>query len=149
MASNTVEALIGGVVLAGAAGFLVYAANTADISGTGAGTELVAEFRKAGCISPGADVRISGVKVGSVTGMELDPRSFKAQVTLSLNEDIELADDSGVRTASESLLSDSYVAIVPGFGDIMLEAGDEIDVLQDCVNLMDLVGKFIQGSGAE
>lgn len=146
MASNTVEALIGGVVLAAAGGFLVYAANTANISAAG-GYELTAEFRKAEGISQGGDVRIGGVKVGSITAMDLDPQTYKAVVRLSINNGIQIPDDSDVKITSSSLLGDSYLAIQPGGSEFMLEPGDAIEFTQDSVNLLDMVGRFIHGSG--
>lgn len=147
MASNTVEALIGGIVLAAAGGFLVYAANTASIGAGGGGDELIAKFRKAEGLAVGGDVRISGVKVGSISGMELDPASFKAIVTLSLNDGVQIPEDAAARITSSSLLGDSYIAIQPGGSEFMLEDGDEIEFTQDSINLMDMVGKFIHGSG--
>lgn len=145
MASNTVEALIGGVVLVAAGGFLVYAANTADISATSGGYELVAKFRKAEGLSAGADVRVGGVKVGSITSMELDPTSYKAIVTLSVDNEIKLPEDSDIKITSASLLSDNYLAIGPGASEFMLEPGDEFEFTQDSVNVMDLVFRFVQG----
>ncbi|MEL6477427.1 MAG: outer membrane lipid asymmetry maintenance protein MlaD [Pseudomonadota bacterium] len=147
MASNTVEALIGGAVLAAAAGFIVYAANTADLGGTGGGYELVAEFRKAEGLAPGNDVRIGGVKIGSVTAMDLDPDSYKAVVTLAIREGVLIPEDSDVKITSSSLLGDNFLAIGPGGSEFMLENGDEIEFTQDSINLLDLVGRFIAGSG--
>lgn len=147
MASNTVEALIGGIVVAAAGGFLVYAANTASIGGAGDGDELIAKFRKAEGIAVGGDVRISGVKVGTISAMELDNQTFRAVVTLSLNDGIQVPEESAARITSSSLLGDSYIAIQPGGSDFMLEDGDEIEFTQDSINLMDLVGKFIHGAG--
>ncbi|MEM0921848.1 MAG: outer membrane lipid asymmetry maintenance protein MlaD [Pseudomonadota bacterium] len=147
MASNTVEALIGGAVLAAAAGFIVYAANTADLGGTSSGYELVAKFRKAEGLAPGGDVRIGGVKVGSVTEMELDPDSYKAIVTLAIRDGVAIPEDSDVKITSSSLLGDNFLAIGPGGSEFMLEDGDEIEFTQDSINLLDLVGRFIAGSG--
>ena len=147
MASNTVEALIGGVVLAAAAGFIVYAANTADIGGGAGGYELVAKFRKAEGLATGGDVRIGGVKVGSITDMSLDPESYRAVVRLSIRDEIRIPEDSDAKITSSSLLGDSYLAIGPGGSDFMLEDGDEIEFTQDSINLIDMVGRFIHGSG--
>ncbi|MEM6679306.1 MAG: outer membrane lipid asymmetry maintenance protein MlaD [Pseudomonadota bacterium] len=148
MSGRTGESLIGAVVLAAAAGFVVYAANTADLGlgGGSGGTTLLAEFRKADGLATGADVRIAGVKVGSITGMQLDPQSFRAQVQVTLNPGILLPEDSSARITSASLLGDSYISIAPGASDFMLEAGDEITYTQDAVNLLDMVGRFIHGA---
>ncbi|MEL6196768.1 MAG: outer membrane lipid asymmetry maintenance protein MlaD [Pseudomonadota bacterium] len=150
MAENTAETLVGAFVLAAAAGFMAYAANTADLGfGGGGGTQLIAEFRKAEGIAQGGDVRIAGVKVGSISRMELDPESYAARVFLNLNEGVTLPDDSSAKITQASLLGDSYIAIDPGASDLMLQEGDLIEFTQDSVNLLDLVGRFIAGGGGE
>jgi phospholipid/cholesterol/gamma-HCH transport system substrate-binding protein len=145
MASNAAETLIGAVVLAAAGGFLVFAANTADLGRGGSGYEVMAKFRKAEGVSVGGDVRIAGVKVGSITGMALDPKTYQARVTMSVNMDVRLPDDSLAKITSSSLLGDSYIAIDPGGSDLMLEAGDELTYTQSSVSFGDMLGKFIHG----
>ncbi len=146
MASNAAETLIGAFVLAAAGGFLVYAANTADIGVSGGGYALTAKFRKAEGLSVGSDVRIAGVKVGSVADMGLDPKTYYADVTFVLESDVEVPEDSLAKITSASLLGDPYVAIEPGGAELMLEPGDEITYTQSSVNVGDLIGKFIGGS---
>ena len=146
MASNVAETLIGAVVLAAAGGFLVYASNTADIGVRGGGYPLVAKFRKAEGINVGSDVRVAGVKVGSVTEMALDPRTYYAEVTFVVEPDVKVPEDSLAKITSASILGDPYVAIEPGGADLMLEPGEEISYTQSSVNVGDLIGKFIGGS---
>ena len=148
MASNAAETLIGAVVLAAAAGFLVYAANTADVGPGGPGYELVAKFRKAEGIDVGGDVRIAGVKVGSISSMELDRKTYFATVTFTIDEDVAVPDDSLAKITSASLLGDSYIAIDPGASDLMLEPGEEMIYTQSSVSVGDLIGKFIHGADA-
>lgn len=145
MASNAAETLIGAIVLAVAGGFLVYAANTADVGVGGSGYELVAKFRKAEGIDVGGDVRIAGVKVGSVSSMTLDPATYFAKVTFVIDRDVKIPNESAAKITSASLLGDSYIAIDPGGADLMLEPGDEILNTQSSVSVGDLIGKFIQG----
>lgn len=146
MASNAAETLIGAVVLAAAGGFLVYAANTAEISVGAGGYPLVAKFRKAEGVSAGSDVRIAGVKVGSVAEMELDPKTYFAEVTFVIRQNVSVPEDSLAKITSASLLGDPYVAIEPGGADLMLEPGDEITYTQSSINVGDLIGKFIGGA---
>lgn len=146
MASNAAETLIGAAVLAVAGGFLVYAAQTADIGGVGAGYyEVSAAFRKAEGLAVGADIRISGVKVGAVTGLRLDMDTYRAIAELSIKDDIRLPDDSVVKIASEGLLGGSFVAVDPGTSDFLLEPGDEIEFTQGSVNMLDLIGRAVTG----
>ncbi|MEM0987694.1 MAG: outer membrane lipid asymmetry maintenance protein MlaD [Pseudomonadota bacterium] len=146
MASNAAETVIGAAVLAVAGGFLVYAANTADVSVGGAGYELTAEFRKAEGLQTGTDVQVSGVKVGRVSQIELNPENFYATVTLSIRPDIQLPEDSIAKIISESLLSGNLIAIDPGASEFMLEPGATFEYTQGSVNWLDLLNKFAQGS---
>ncbi|MEL6766630.1 MAG: outer membrane lipid asymmetry maintenance protein MlaD [Pseudomonadota bacterium] len=147
MSGKMAESIVGAIVLAVAGGFVVYASNTADLGfGRAGGTTYVAEFRKADGLAPGGDVRIAGVKVGSISGMQLDPRTFRAKLQLNIDASVELPDDSAARITSASLLGDSYIAISPGASEFMLEEGDEITFTQDAVNLLDMVGSFIHGA---
>lgn len=149
MASQIVESVIGAAVLAAAGGFLVYAANTTDLSTGGGGYVLTAEFQKAEGINPGGDVRIAGVKVGTIASMELDPTSYKAVVTLAMRDGVMVPEDSAAKITSASLLGDSFIAITPGASEYMLTGGDSFAYVQSSVNLMDLVGRFIQGSAED
>ena len=148
MASNAAETLIGAAVLAVAGGFLVYAANTADISVGGAGYELSADFRKAEGLSIGADVQISGVKVGSITSIELNEKNYYAVVSMSVREGVKIPEDSSARVLAESLLGGNFIAIEPGASDFMLEPGAAFEFTQGSVNFLDLVTKFT-GSESE
>lgn len=149
MASNAAETLIGALVLAVAGGFLVYAANTADVSVGGGGYSLKADFRKAEGLSVGGDVQISGVKVGSITSIALNPQSYRASVQLSIRDEIKIPEDSIAKIVSEGLLGGNFVTIDPGASDFMLENGAEFEHTQGSINLIDLVMKFGQGSGSE
>ena len=147
MAGSAAETLIGAVVIAAAGGFLVYAANTADISTNGGGYELVAKFRKADGLGSGSDVRIAGVKVGTVADMSLDPQSYKAAVSLRIREGVEIPEDTSAKITAASLLGDNFIALQPGASPYMLESGDEIQYTQGSVNLLDLAGQMIHGGG--
>jgi len=145
MAGNAAETLIGAAVLAVAGGFLIYAANTANVSAGGDGYELVAKFRKAEGVDVGGDVRIAGVKVGSVSGMSLDTKTYFATVTFVIESEVKIPEDSLAKITSASLLGDSYVVIDPGASDLMLEPGEELTFTQSSVSVGDLIGKFIHG----
>lgn len=149
MASNAAETLIGALVLAVAGGFLVYAANTADVSVGGGGYGLTADFRKAEGLSVGGDVQISGVKVGSITSIDLNPETFRASVAMSIRDTVKIPEDSLAKIASEGLLGGNFVAVDPGASEFMLEDGASFDHTQGSINLIDLVLKFGQGSGSE
>lgn len=146
--SNAAETLIGAAVLAAAAGFLVYAGRTADIGpSTGDRYELTAAFRKAEGLTVGGDVRVAGVKVGTVRSLELDQETYRAVATLAIEDEVKLPEDSDAAILTEGLLGGTYVGITPGGSEFDLEPGDEIMFTQGSVNLMDLVGRAITGGG--
>lgn len=148
MAGQAAETLIGALVLAAAGVFLVYATNTADVAVRG-GYPLVAEFRKAEGLSIGSDVRVAGVKVGSVTRMRLNPETYFASVTFVVEPQVQVPEDSMAKIASGSLLGEAYLAVEPGAAEDMLEPGGEIVLTQSSVSVGDLIGKFIGGAESQ
>ncbi len=136
------ETLTGALVLVAAVGFLAYAvAHSGSI--TGSGYTLHAQFSNIAGLSAGADVRIAGVKVGTVTGEEIDPKSFNAMVTMTVQNDIQLPKDSGASIVSESLLGGKYISLSPGGDEATLKSGQTITITQSSVSLEELLGKFI------
>ncbi len=151
------EVLTGLAVILVAAGFLGYALLLGGKATGGGGTELTARFDKIDGLPGGADVRIAGVKVGSVTGTRIIPETFQAEVTLRVGSHIRLPADSSAEITSEGLLGGKYVSIVPGGSDRILASGGRITETQGSVSLESLLGRFIfsvtqmnqQGGGGE
>lgn len=146
MSRNTIETVMGAVVLLVAAVFL-YLAYTATNIQSASGTTLNAEFGSISGLSVGDEVRISGIAVGKVTGTSLNEKTFSARVTLSVDERITLPADTAARIAATSLLGGSHVELIPGFEEDNLKDGDTIFDTRDPVNLTDLLGKAIFSSG--
>ena len=146
MSNNAAETTIGAVVLAVAIGFMIFAARSADIS-TASPYELTAQFRKADGVNVGGDVRIAGVKVGSVRAMTLNPETFQAEVRMALRRDVMVPDDSAATIASDGLLGGAHIAIQPGGSEFMIEPGGAFTITQGSINLLDLVGRAITGGG--
>lgn len=148
MASSTVEAVIGAAVIAVAGGFFYYAAQTADVS-VGGTYPLSASFRRADGLTTGGDVRISGVKVGTIRSMELDPTTYEAKVVMTIRQGVQVPDDSAATIQSDGLLGGAHVSIQPGGSEFMLEAGESFGFTQGSVNIMDLVNRAITGGVGE
>lgn len=140
---NPIETIVGAGVIGVAIAFAIYAGGDERIaSATSKDYELVAKFRSAAGLSPGTDVRIAGVKVGRVASLDLDPKTFRAAVTLSIRSDIELSDETIAKIDSEGILGGSFVAIEPVPGFEALRPGDEIVNTQGSVSLLDLLAQF-------
>jgi len=147
MAENTSEIIAGAAVLAAAIGFLFYAGQSAGLSRGSGSYALTASFRSVEGISVGTDVRLAGVKVGSVTGLALNPETYFADATISVLNGIALPDDSALLISSEGLLGGNFVELVPGGSLDNLAAWDEIEDTQGSVSLISLLMKFVGGSG--
>lgn len=145
MSENATEVAVGGAVLAVAIGFIYYAAQVTGIGPDSGSYELRAAFRSVEGIKLGTDVRMAGVKVGTVTALELNPKTFMAEARFTLRDGIELPDDSAVLVSSEGLLGGNFVELVPGGSPFNLEPGAEIEDTQGAVSLTTLLMKFVGG----
>ena len=148
MSRNTIETVMGAVVLLVAGVFLWLAYSVTDIRSS-EGVTVKAEFGAIGSLNVGDDVRISGIRVGKVLETELNTQTFGAMVTLSLDDRISLPSDSAARIAASSLLGGSYVDIIPGFEEDYIAEGDMIYDTRDPVSLTDLLGKAVFAAGGD
>jgi phospholipid/cholesterol/gamma-HCH transport system substrate-binding protein len=136
------EVLTGAAVLLVAAGFLGFAvAHSGRTAATG--YKLHASFDHIDGLNPGADVRIAGVKVGNVLDMRVDPKSFLAEVTLSVSNNIRLPKDTAAEITSESLLGGKFLNLSPGGDAQDIPVGGTITITQSSISLEQLLGKFI------
>lgn len=140
------ETLLGAAVAAVAVGFFAFAAAQAGQSSSAGGYELRASFQRVDGVGVGTDVRISGVKVGVVRTVALNPETFDAVLTLALDGGVQVLDDSTARISSDGLLGGAYVAIEPAGLD-PLPPGGEIPNTQGAIDLLTLFASFAQGSG--
>ncbi len=138
------ELFTGAAVLAVAALFLAYAMlHSGRAGGSTTGLVLTARFDKIDGLNNGADVRIAGVKVGTVTGLRIDTQSFAAEVTINVDATLKLPADTSAEITSEGLLGGKYVSLVPGGADRVLASGGRITETQGSVSLESLLGRFI------
>jgi len=144
MSNTVVETLVGAIVLVVATGFLAFAYDRGQ-GGSTSGYLLDARFERVDGVSIGSDVRLSGIRIGSVVGQRIDPDTFQAVLTFSVADDILLPADTAVVITAEGLLGGNYLAIQPGGMEETLAPGDEVEETQDAVDLIGLFNKFIYG----
>jgi phospholipid/cholesterol/gamma-HCH transport system substrate-binding protein len=146
MTHHATEVITGAVVVAAAAGFLVYASQFADARGAGAGFyEMSASFRSIEGVSVGTDVRLGGVKIGTVTELALNPDTFRADAVFTVQESLALPEDTAVIVSSEGLLGGSFLELLPGGSPFNLEPGSVIEDTQSSVSLITLLMRFVAG----
>jgi len=142
MKKNVFETVIGFIVLICAGAFLYFAlkiSNTQTIHGY----SIEAKFENVEGILPGSDVKIGGIKVGSVLRQKVDPETYEAKIVIEINKDIKIPTDSSIKVASSGLLGTKFIKLEPGADDTYLQEGDEIMFTQSTIDLEDLIGRFI------
>ena len=149
MAANIREIMAGAIVILAALAFAIYARQSTGLTTTGKNYyELRASFRSLNGVSVGTDVRLAGVKIGAVTRISLNPETYRADTTFSIEEGLKIPDDSAVVVASEGLLGGNFIEIIPGGSLFYLEPGDEIEDTQGAVSLISLLMKFVTSSSS-
>lgn len=139
---NPTELIAGAVVLLVAVGFLGYAVAHTGRASVG-GYELHAQFDRIDGLTVGSDVRLAGVKVGSVLSTGVDPKTYQADVTFSVQPSLQVPSDSSAEITTDGLLGSKYLALVPGGSDKMLADGGTVTITQSSISLEQLLGKFI------
>jgi len=143
---NLLETVMGAVVIAVAAGFLVFAYEKSNMASV-EGYTVNARFGDITGVSAGSDVRIGGVKVGAIEEIKLDPETYTANVVMRVKEKLSLPKDSSVSVVSSGLLGDKYIRIEPGAEETMLEEGDTIEYTQSSISFEDLIGRYVFSGG--
>ena len=142
MRRSPVETLIGALVIAVAVLFFVFAYNTAQVE-TIEGYTVSASFDRIDGIHPGSDVRMSGIKIGTVDEYHIDPESYLAVVRMSIDSKIKLPADSSLSITADGLLGNRYLAMTPGGAEESIPDGGEIEITQGAIDLTSLLGQLI------
>ena len=146
MGRNAVETMMGAVVLVVAALFLYFAYTTSQVK-AGGGYSLTARFDHVDGVRDGTDVRLSGIKVGTVVSQILEPKTYVAILHLNIDRDIQLPTDTVVTITSSGLLGDKYLSLEPGNEDKTIPPGGEITHTQSAMSLESLIGQVIFSAG--
>lgn len=148
MNRNFVEILVGFIVIFVAIGFFTFAYKVAGVKKLDRSYEVKASFDQVEGIIIGSDVSVSGIKVGTVSDLTLDPNTYNAVMVLAIRDEVKLPKDSSARIISSGLLGGKYVELQAGADDEMLATGDTIKYTQSSVNFETLLGKFIFNSAS-
>ena len=142
--NNIAETLIGAGVVAIALVFAVLVYYRTG-SGTVSGYEINAKLSKADGLAVGTEVRLAGIKVGTVSDLTLDPKTYLVTVHMNIQHDIKLPVDSSILVTQAGFLGGQYLSITPGGDDQMMTAGTYFENAQGSIDVMGLVGRFATG----
>ncbi|BET65759.1 outer membrane lipid asymmetry maintenance protein MlaD [Opitutales bacterium ASA1] len=147
MKISRIETAVGAFVLVGIVAVAYLALKIGGGTFGGSDTYPVfARFSNAAGVNPGANVSISGVVVGRVEAVRLDPETFAAVVEMRLRNDLKLASDSIVSVKTSGLIGDKFLAILPGVEDELVEARGTFTETESTVDLESLISRFAFGS---
>ena len=141
MRYSLVEILLGAVVLFMAIGFLTLGMQSVNNQKDGYRISLI--FGSTAGLKNGDDVKISGINIGKITKLELNPEDYNAKVDIIIDNDIKIPDDSSAKITSSSLLGGNFLDIVPGSSEQNLSPSDIIYDTTDPVSFTDMLGKVI------
>ncbi len=142
MRRSVIETVLGAMVLLVAAVFLIFAYTSSDLKPV-LGYEVTARFNSIDGLTVGSDVRIGGVKVGSVVAQAIDQEAYQAVVDFTVRPEIRLPEDTLVSVTSSGLLGGKYLKLDPGSADNMVGNGGELSNTKDVISLEELLGKVI------
>lgn len=142
MKANSLETVLGALVLALAIIFFVYSAQKGDAEKV-KGYLINARFNQVGALTAGDPVKISGVKIGTVEEITLTKENYLANVSARIEDSVKLPVDSSATIASTGLLGGNYLDISPGGDDLILGNNGLLQYTQDAQNLEKLLGQFI------
>ncbi len=151
MGRSIFETILGAVVLAVALLFLGFAYSSSDLQIT-KGYTISANFPMVDGLKDGIDVKINGVKVGSVTSMHLittpGPNQYLVHVAMTVDPSVKLPTDTIAMIATESLLGGKYMSLEPGVDEDMISSDGtgHITRTQAPMRLDDLIGQLIYSS---
>ena len=138
--SAKLETIVGAAVIALAVGFFLYASKTAGVGAvSSSGYKVVAEFDNAEGINIGTDVRLAGIKIGTVTAQSLNVENYMARLELTLDPKISLSDDTAAKVTSEGLLGAKFIAMEPGGSETKLAEGSLMTLTQGAVDIWSLI----------
>lgn len=147
MSKNIIETVVGLIVLAIAAGFIIIAYESGSIHSKNVdGYKVTAQFSRIDGINVGSAVKLSGVNVGKVLSITLDPKTYNAIAEIIIDNKYKLPQDSSAEIIGDGLLGQKYVALAPGADDVYLEEGSRIEFTQPSISFESLIAKFIFGS---
>jgi phospholipid/cholesterol/gamma-HCH transport system substrate-binding protein len=148
--ATTTETLTGAAVLLVAAGFFIYATSMTGGKSFSGGYRVSAEFDNIEGVHTGTDVRMAGIKIGTVVNESLSPESFQAKVDMMIDKSVSLSEDTTAKITSEGLLGGKFIALDPGGSDVKLADGGVLSYTQGAVDIWSLISQaMFDKSGAK
>jgi len=147
MRNKGLEFAVGVFILAGLLALLVLAFQVSSVTGLVKAKnyyEIIAEFDNTGDLKKNAPVAVSGVVVGHVKSIQLDPQTFRAKVTMKINSYFNrFPVDTSASILTQGLLGSNYISLTPGFDEKVLQSGGVIESTHSAIILENIIGQLM------
>lgn len=146
MKMRTVELLVGAFMLAGMAALFFLAMKVSGLSMNSSEPtyKIYASFDNVGGLTARAKVTMAGVAIGRVSDIALDPKTFRARVTMDIRKSVNnISTDAAAAILTAGVLGEKYIGLTSGAEEAALKEGGEIQETQSALVLEDLIGKFL------
>ena len=146
LSQRTIESFVGLFLIAALAGLIALAFKVSGLTNLfqGKGYNITAVFDDIGQLKVRSAVKIGGVTVGEVTGIQLDSTTYKAVVAMRINSKVnDIPSDSSAAILTAGLLGDNYIAITPMYSSDFLKQGSAIQETHSAMILEKLIGQFL------
>lgn len=148
MRTSNRELTVGIFMLAGFSAVAWLAISLGEIDFPGSDQYAVhARFTSASGLNKGAFVEAAGVRIGKVKSIEFETDTYLANVTLFIDENVEISEDAIASIRTSGIIGDKFVKITPGGSENILQEGEEIVETEPSINLEELISKYIFESG--
>ncbi|MDP6603733.1 MAG: MlaD family protein [Rhodospirillales bacterium] len=141
MIRETQEVLVGAAIVAALAFLFLQSYKASEFKTIGANV-LTATFNRVDGLVVGDEVRLGGIRVGSVQRMTLVD-DFRARIALQLDAGVRIPTDSAAAIHTDGLFGTKFVVLDPGGEENYYENGDNISFTQDAVLVDELLELII------
>ncbi|MCW8882820.1 MAG: outer membrane lipid asymmetry maintenance protein MlaD [Sedimenticola sp.] len=150
--NRTIEILVGAFMAAGLVAFFFLAMQVSNLSSSsnGDGYEVIARFDNIGSLKVRSPVTMAGVRIGRVSNISFDRKTYEAVVTLRVESQYNvLPEDSFAKIFTAGLLGEQYIGLDPGGSEKYLHEGSEISLTQSALVLEEIIGQFLFSKAEE
>jgi phospholipid/cholesterol/gamma-HCH transport system substrate-binding protein len=147
MHTRSLELLVGFFVSLGIAAVFILTFRVASLDSVGeSGTRyrITAKFENTGSLASGSSVKMSGVRIGRVRDIGIDPETFQAVVTMDIDgARNNIPADSSLKILTAGLLGEQYIGIEAGGDPEPLKDGSKVEFTQSALVLENLIGQML------
>ncbi|MDK2123159.1 outer membrane lipid asymmetry maintenance protein MlaD [Parachitinimonas caeni] len=111
--------------------------------------KISAEFDNIGGLKVRAPIKSAGVVVGRVSGIALDPKRYRAVVSMELDRQYLFSRDASAEILTSGILGEQYIGVSPGAEETMLKDGDRIKLTSSAIVLEQLISQMLFNKAAD